>query len=159
MPNEQGNTKNYEQRMKTFGQNNRPFCLVDLENGRFSLCLSLDFLSGKYRNYGQKAFNAYAREIGDPVKNQYGLYTHGNGHEWERVFQKAFAEDPRLSEIEFDSEAGGFFCTTADLSLLERYGSAFREIVEDTEAFRQLVLEALTEQTQENTLEQGMLEG
>lgn len=159
MHNEQEFEQGIEQRIKKFSQDNRPFYLVDLENGRFSLCLSLDFLSGTYRNYGQKAFNAYAREMGDPVKNQYGLYTHGNGHEWERVFQKAFAEDPRLSELEFDSEAGGFFCTAEDLSLLERYGSTFREIVEDPEAFRQLVMEALTEQTQESTMEQGMLEG
>lgn len=146
---------NYEERIKKFEQENAPFGLVDHENGRFSLCLS--FLSEEYENYGQETFNAYAREIGEPVKDRYGWYTYGCGQEWELVFRKAFAADPRLSELEFDSEAGGFYCMAEDLSLLEEYGSTFRKIVEDPEAFQQLVIEALMEQYQERTVKEDTL--
>ena len=44
-----------------------------------------------------------------------------------------------------------------DLSLLEKYGSTFRKIVEDPEAFQQLVIEALMEQYQERTVKEDTL--
>lgn len=50
MNNEQG----IEQRMEVFGQNNRPFYLVDHGNGEFSLCLPFFLLSGEYEDYGRK---------------------------------------------------------------------------------------------------------
>ena len=33
-----------EQRITTFNEENRPFYIVDLESGRYSLCLPLDLL-------------------------------------------------------------------------------------------------------------------
>ena len=140
-----------EERIKQFEQQNPPFMLYDHNDGSFSLGLPFTFLEGRYKNYGQAAFNRYAIERGDPVKNG-GLYTPGNGYEWETVFQKAFEQDENLQRIDFDSEAGAFFCYTDDLSLLEDFGRRFRDICEDQESFASLVREALAETEQEKKL-------
>ena len=52
-----------EQRITTFNEENRPFYIVDLESGRYSLCLPLDLLGDEFYPYCQSAFDAYAREI------------------------------------------------------------------------------------------------
>ncbi len=92
-------------------------------------------MSDEYYPYCQDAFDAYATEIGEPAYSRNGLKTHGNGYEWEAAFREAFKDDPNLSKILFDCEAGGFFCYADDLSLIEDFGSRFKEICEDTEAF------------------------
>lgn len=135
---------NTEQRLKTFNKENAPFYIVDHEDGEFSLCLAFSFLSGDYADYGQAAFNHYAEQIGDPVIER-DLYTHGNGYEWESVFKKAFENDANIDKISFDCEAGGFFCYTDDLTLLEDFGKRFRAICVDTDRFSELVCTALTE--------------
>lgn len=67
-----------EQRIKAFNRANPPFYLVEHDDGTFSLCLAFSFLRGKYAGFGQDAFNQYAKQIGEPVKED-GFYTHGNG--------------------------------------------------------------------------------
>lgn len=135
---------NIRQRITAFNKSCAPFYLVDLDNGRFSLCLALSFMGERYADFGQEAFNRYARQIGEPVMER-GLYTYGDGYEWETVFRKAFEHSPDLEKIEFDSEAGGFFCDAEDLLLIEDFGRRFRSMVMDTEGFARLVSSALTE--------------
>lgn len=122
--------------IREFDEACRPFYLVDHENGTFSLCLAFTFLE---EDYGQEAFNAYSREIGAPVKDNFGYYSHGNGYEWEAAFKEAFKSDPNIEKVKFDCEAGGFFCYCNDLFLLMNYGSRFKALVDDQEAFTKVV--------------------
>lgn len=78
-----------QERIQKFNQENAPFYLVDHDGKSFSLCLALSFLPDEYEDFGQVAFNRYAEEIGDPIMER-GLYTYGNGYEWEEVFKKTF---------------------------------------------------------------------
>lgn len=130
---------NMKERIERFNHENRPFYIVDHDGGQFSLCLPLDFLDDEFENYGQAAFDAYALEIGEPPINCQGFQTHGNGYEWEAAFCQAFADDPNIDKILFDCESGGFFCYTADLSLLEDFGKRFKAICEDSEKFTPIV--------------------
>ena len=132
-----------QERIQQFRERNAPFYICDHENGKYSLCLPLDFLSGDSEDFGQEAFNRYAVEIGEPaVKNN--KYTHGDGHEWGAVFKKAFENDSHLDQIKLDCEMGGFFCYTNNLTLLEDFGSRFRELCMDKEKFYELVKDALS---------------
>ena len=117
-----------KQRIDKFNRETPPFYIVAHDDGQFSLCLPLDLLSDDYYPYCQDAFDAYAVEIGEPAYSKNGLRTHGNGYEWEAAFRQAFRDDPNLKKILFDCEAGGFFCYADDLSLIEYFGSRFREI-------------------------------
>ena len=134
--------------IKDFNEANRPFYIVDHENGEYSLCLALSFLQGDLRDYGQGAFNAYAREIGEPVKDERGFYNHGDGYEWEAAFRKAFENDPNIDQIKYDCEAGGFFCYSKNLSVLADFGSRFKTLVDDTEKFTQVVSEGIKSEEQ-----------
>lgn len=145
-----------EQRIKAFNRANPPFYLVEHDDGTFSLCLAFSFLRGKYAGFGQDAFNQYAKQIGEPVKED-GFYTHGNGYEWESVFKKAFEKYPNINKIRFDCEAGGFFCYSRDLSVLEDLGSQFRKICLDKNGFAALVSTALDEAGLQNEEEQQCL--
>jgi len=133
-----------KQRLQAFNDDNKPFYIVDHDDGTFSLCLSLSFLGEEYAGFGQEVFNRYASQIGDPVTKR-GLYTHGSGYEWENVFKKAFENEKDIGKIAFDCELSGFYCYTHELALLEDFGSRFRAIVEDTDGFARLVSEALSE--------------
>lgn len=135
--------------IEEFNEANQPFYIVDHENGEYSLCLAFSFLRGDLKDYGQEAFNAYAREIGDPVADARGFYTHGDGYEWEAVFRKAFENDPKIGEIEYDCEAGGFFCYSKDLSTLADFGSRFKALVDDTEKFTKVVSEGIKAEEQQ----------
>lgn len=132
-----------KQRIDQFNQKNPPFYIVDHEDGEYSLCLPLDMLSDKYYPYCQGAFDAYAAEIGEPAYNQNGLKTHGSGYEWEAAFREAFKDDPNIGRILFDCEMGGFYCYANDLTLLEDFGSRFKDICEDTERFIPIVSEGV----------------
>lgn len=134
---------NVKERIEAFNEENQPFYIVDHDDGKFSLCLPLDFLRGEYENFGQAAFDTYALEIGEPPVDSRGFQTHGNGYEWEAAFRQAFADDPNIDKILFDCEAGGFFCYATDLSLLEEYGAKFREICMDTEKFTPIVSQGI----------------
>lgn len=134
-----------EQRIKIFNRDNAPFYIVDHENGKYSLCLAFYFLDGKYKDFGQDAFKRYALEIGEPVMNDLGLFTHGNGYEWQTVFEKVFERDPEGVRIQYDCEAGGFFCYAESLPLLEDFGTRFRAVCMDGEKFAEFVSMALKE--------------
>ncbi len=127
------------QSIDKFNHENPPFYIVDHEDGEYSLCLPLDLLSDEYYPYCQDAFDAYAAEIGEPAYSKNGLKTHGSGYEWEAAFREAFKDDPNIGRILFDCEMGGFFCYANDLTLLEDFGSRFRDICEDTEGFTPIV--------------------
>lgn len=142
-----------KERIKQFEKENAPFTLYEHDNGRYSLGLRFSFFTGRYENYGQEAFNDYALQAGEPVKDGQ-FFTHGNGYEWEDVFCKAFEQDERLLQIDMDSEAGSFFCVADDLSLLEEFGSRFRAMCEDKEGFSRLVCQALAEAEQESIFHQ-----
>ena len=86
---------NNKQRIKMFNDQNPPFYIVDHDDGEFSLCLALSFMPKEYEAFGQEAFNQYAMQIGDPIEDR-GLYTHGDGYEWESVFKKAFENDSNI---------------------------------------------------------------
>lgn len=129
--------------IEEFNAANAPFYIVDHENTEYSLCLAFSFLRGELEDYGQEAFNAYAREIGESVQDSRGFYTHGNGYEWEAAFKKAFENDPNIGQIKYDCEAGGFFCYSKNLDVLSDFGKRFKAIVDDTEKFTKVVSEGI----------------
>ena len=141
--------------IERFNQENAPFYLVNHGDNSASLCLEVSFLSDEYMDFGQDAFNAYAKEIGDPI-TQNGLYTHGNGYEWEAVFRKAFEDDPALASISFDSEAGGFFCNGKDVDAMVSLGTRFRQLVLEPERFKTIVPPALRERAAQEAYEKEM---
>ena len=132
-----------KQRIEAFNKGNAPWYIVEHDNGEFSLCLPLDLLGDEYYPYCQDAFDAYAAECGEPAYSKNGLRTHGSGYEWEAAFREAFKDDPNIRRILFDCEAGGFFCYANDLTLLEDFGSRFKDICEDTEGFVPIVSEGI----------------
>lgn len=134
---------NTEKQMEQFNNSNAPFYVVSHDDGRFSLCLPLDLLSNEYYPYCQTAFDNYAKEIGDEVRDERGFKTHGSGYEWEAAFREAFADEPNIERIIFDSEAGGFFCTCDDLQILTDFGSRFKSICENTEVFTKTISEGI----------------
>ena len=91
-----------EKRIKEFNRENRPFYIVDHDDGTFSLCLPLDMLNGQYSDYCQTAFDNYAKSIGEPTTTPIGLKTHGNGYEWEAAFREVFKNDPDIGRVIFD---------------------------------------------------------
>ena len=56
-----------KQQIKKFDEENKPFYMMDHEDGVYSLCLPLSFLSEEYRDFGQEAFNQYTIRAGEPV--------------------------------------------------------------------------------------------
>lgn len=121
--------------------------LVDLEDRTYSLCLPLSSLKGEYTDFGQEAFNCYAVQAGEPVTDG-RFYTHGDGHEWKIVFEKAFEKEEKLKQITFDCEATGFFCNAESFELMEEYGKRFRKICMDEKIFTELVCKAQSENRQ-----------
>lgn len=141
------------ERIEKFNNENEPFVLMDFGNGQFSLGLFLCNDSGPYKDYCQEAFNQYAISVGEEVKEE-GFYTHGSGYEWESVFKKVFEQEQVLDEIEFDSEGGGFYCYSNKLEILEDLGRRFKEMCDNKEKFKQLVVETLTDSYQGRVMTQ-----
>ena len=135
------------QQIKKFDEENKPFYMVDHGDGEYSLCLPLSSLKGEYSDFGQEAFNQYAVRAGEPVTDG-RFYTHGDGYEWEHVFEKTFEGEENLKKISFDCEAGGFFCYSNDFEILAEYGRRFREICMKEQEFTELVCSALSEDRQ-----------
>lgn len=59
------------------------------------------------------------------------------------AFREAFKDDSNIGRILFDCEMGGFYCYANDLTLLEDFGSRFKDICEDTERFIPIVSEGI----------------
>ena len=133
-------------RIKEFNRENRPFYIVDHDDGTFSLCLPFDLLSGEYADYCQAAFDKYAESIGEQPYNSIGLKTHGNGYEWEAAFRQIFRNDPNIGRILFDCEAGGFFCSCDDLDIIEDFGIRFKDVCEDTDRFSKFIAQGIIKQ-------------
>lgn len=146
--------------IEKFNRENKPFYLVDLGEG-YSLCLLLGGTPMATAEYGQYAFNHYAEVVGKPVEVD-GWLTYGDGYDWEYVFKKAFENDPSISKLNFDCESCGFFCDSADLSVIESFGRRFRDICENREEFIKLVETAMYEaetklQSESRDYEENML--
>lgn len=147
-----------EQRIEAFNKKNAPFYIVSHDNSKFSLCLPMCFLPDEYLHFGQKAFNRYSELIGEPICEN-GLFSHGNGFEWEYIFKKVFENDPHINQIEFDCEMDGFFCNANGLVLLEDFGSRFRNVCMNEKAFTELVCTALLEKEAEEERQRNTVRG
>jgi len=132
----------YQKKIARFNQENKPFAVLDIQTGRFSLELRFTFFFGKYRDFGREVFRQYALECEEAPEE------YGSGYDWETIFKKMFEHDVRLQEIEFDSEAGGFYCYSSNLDLLIEFGSRFKRVCENKEQFAALVSTALAEEKQ-----------
>lgn len=142
------------QKIRAFNESNAPFYLVDHKD-EVSLCCVFHPMPDSVFSLGQEAFNRYAERIGDPVKDEYGLFTHGSGYEWEYVFRKAFENDPNIGKVSFDCEAGGFFCYGESVDMMADFGRRFRQILNDTDFLTELICKAVPEGEQrEAELEQ-----
>lgn len=142
------------QKIRAFNESNAPFYLVD-HTDEVSLCCVFHPMPDSVFSLGQEAFNRYAERIGDPVKDEYGLFTHGSGYEWEYVFRKAFENDPNIGKVSFDCEAGGFFCYGESVDMMADFGRRFRQILNDTDSLTELICKAVPEGEQrEAELEQ-----
>lgn len=86
------------QRVESFNAGNAPFRLTDFKDGHYSLSLNISFLEPPYTNYGQKAFDAYAVQTGDPAKRN-DMFVRGSGYDWESVFRKAKPTRENASEF------------------------------------------------------------
>ena len=81
-----------QREIKAFNTECEPFYIVSHDDGSFSLCLACSSLSSEYKDYGQEAFNRYAKEKGEPIKDAQGFYNRGSGYEWQAAFKKAFSD-------------------------------------------------------------------
>ncbi len=133
------NTQEEAAKMDAFREQAAPFYIVDHDDGTFSLCFPFSLCGHAMVDNCQKAFDAYAQSIGLPAIDSRGFHTFGNGYEWEEIFRQAFQNDPKLQEIRFDSEAGGFFCYADSLEVLTDLGSRFCEICKNPEQFAALI--------------------
>lgn len=139
-----------QEKVARFNRENRPFVMNSCGDGKYGMSLNFSSQIGAYRNYGREAFDRYTVACGESVKTREGLYRHGNGYDWEIVFKKVFEHERRLQEIEFDSEAGGFFCHSQNLDLLLEFGTRFRHVCENKEQFAKVVSTALSEKERQD---------
>ena len=123
--------------IETTNKTIRPFYLMRYDSGNYGLCLSL------CDDYCQKAFDEYAKSIGENSKNEYGLYTHGSGYEWEKVFRYIFKNEKNFETIEFDCEAGGFYSYCDNIETLGNIAIAFKKICENENEFLNYIKKAL----------------
>lgn len=138
-----------QKEINAFNTECKPFYIVSHDDGNFSLCLVCSSLSSEYKDYGQEAFNRYAKGKGEPIKDAQGFYNHGSGYEWQAAFKKAFQDEPNINKISYDSELGGFFCYSNNLDILKYFGRRFKALVEDTEAFTKVVSAGLNQAEEE----------
>ncbi len=132
-----------EERLEAFHEENKPFYLVDHDDGSFSLCFPISFLPDEEFERFQAPFDSYATARGIPISAPNGLRNYGNGYDWQAVFQEAFKNDPNIESIKFDCEAGGFFCYCDNLDVIESFGKRFSVLCRNSEQFVPIVAEGL----------------
>ncbi len=128
--------KEIEQLIEELNRELNPFYLVNLYNGRFSLCVIINEMN---EEYGQAAFDAYAVEKGEKPRDEQGFITYGSGYDWKAAFMEAFKADPNIGKVCFDCEYTGFFCDSDNLDILADFGKRFRALCLDTEKFLLIV--------------------
>ncbi len=138
-----------DERIIELNQELDPFYLVDLENGKFSLCAIINDMDDEF---GQAAFDAFALEIGASTRDEFGCISFGDGYDWEAAFQEAFKDDPNISRIHYDCESSGFFCDCDDLEILADFGQRLKELSLDAEKFTPIVLAAMKAQAEQRRL-------
>ncbi len=134
-------SKKIDEQIKKINKEIAPFYLVASSNGNYGLCL---YINGLKDDFGQEAFDNYAKEKGKPIRDEQGYVTYGGGDEWEVAFMEAFKDDVNLKRISFDSEGSGFYCDGDDLEMMYDFGKRFKAICEDTERFTKIVSDGLT---------------
>lgn len=134
---------NTQRIIEKFNKENSPFYLVNLGK-EYGLCLLHGGTPTAAAEFGQYAFDHYAESVGKPVEEN-GWLTYGDGYDWERVFKKAFEDEPSLSKLNFDCESSGFFCDSKDLSVIESLGRRFKTMCENHDEFIKLVESAMSE--------------
>ena len=66
-------SKNHiDKRIEALKKDLDPFYLVPHDDGTYSLCL---YINGLNDDYGQAAFDAYAKEMGEPIRDEQGFYS------------------------------------------------------------------------------------
>lgn len=136
---------NMNKEIQAFNEECEPFYIVEHDDNSFSLCLSLSSLPSEHSDFGQEAFNTFAKERGEPIKDGYGRYNRGSGYDWQAACKKAFESHPNINDIKFDSEAGGFFCYSYNLEALKDIGKRFKTLAEDTEEFAKVISAGITQ--------------
>ena len=124
-----------EERMDKFCEDCAPLNLYEVDSDGPPLYV----LSLWEPGFKQDAFEEYRRRHGEPLTG-----SGGNGYDWEAVFQAAFAGEPDLRKIEFDSEIGCFYCYSTDLDVLEPLARRFYERCQGP-GFTEFVCRALNE--------------
>ncbi len=140
--------KSIEQKIEALNKELSPFYLVPHDKGTFGLCL---YINGLPEDYGQAPFDAYAREMGEPIRDKQGYVTYGSGEDWESAFKEAFKDEPNLKRITFDSEGCGFYCDGDDLDMMADFGKRFKALCEDTEKFTPIVSQGIKNAALEQT--------
>ena len=128
-----------KERIESFNNKNYPIWLSGGEGKPYCLAVNSLFLEDTDEIYNGYAFEKYLKSH-VPSKNEYGT-----GYDWEVIFKRAFCNEKRLREIDFDSEMGGFYCYANDLSLVEELGVEFKKICDNKEVFQILLDKALSE--------------
>lgn len=132
-----------QERIEAFNEENKPFYIVDHEDGIFSLCFPIDFLPDEEYTQCQAPFDAYTDSIGVDIHSADGLRSYGSGYDWQAAFQEGFKDDPNIGKILFDCESGGFFCKCTNLDIIEDFGRRFNQLRQDTESFVPIIAEGI----------------
>ncbi len=132
-----------EQEIRTINEQIKPFDIQMQTLGDYYLALRFSFFEGDDAGYGQDAFDAYAASKGEEPVDEHGCHVHGSGYDWDEVFRYVFKDTTGFDKLEFNSEAGCFFCDCVDLELLKQCAVTMKELCDDKERFAELAHEAL----------------
>ncbi len=125
-----------EERIEELNRELEPFYLVDLHNGKFSLCARINYMG---EEFGWASFDAFAISNGEDPRDEQGYVTYGSGDDWASAFKEAFKDDHNLKRISFDCEESLFSCDGDDLEMMADFGQRLRELCQDTERFTPIV--------------------
>ncbi len=105
----------------------KPFYLVELEEGKFSICLK----TANYKN------DSFLKRKEDGIN--------GNGYDWEKIcilmLNYQFSSDFEIPFIEFDSEADMFCAISEDKDFLIDFFKKVKRISESDTKLEKLIME------------------